>query len=166
MPSRLTPIRLIEAKRLLTHLVSQEPFGADRFVELLAGVMLDTPDIVSITAQQLELWNKDTDNIILGHNVFYTTVAEVVLNAAAIYRGETSEEPAPYEPREATQVDFDVWHRVRTTLRSNRDCLQRAASGSVSKGAWEAQAAACSRTLVELDQLLSNAGLIDSDKEV
>ena len=163
MPSRLTPIRLIEAKRLLTHLVSQEPFDADRFVELLAGVMLDTPDIVSITAQQLELWNKDTDSIILGHNVFYTTVAEVVLNAAAIYRGETSEEPAL---REATQADFDVWRRVRTTLRSNRDCLQRAASGSVSKGAWEAQAAACSRTLVELDQLLSNAGLIDSDKEV
>ena len=161
MSSRLTPIRLIEAKRLLTHLVSQEPFDADRFVELLAGVMIDTPDIVSITAQQLELWNKDTDNIILGHNVFYTTVAEVVLNAAAIYRGETSEEPAP---REATQADFDGWRRVRTTLRSNRDCLQRAAGGSVSKGAWEAQAAVCSRTLAEVDQLLSNAGMIDNDK--
>ena len=165
MSSRLTPIRLIEAKRLLTHLVSQEPFDADRFVELLAGVMIDTPEIVTVAARQLAKWNSetDTDNIILGHNVFYTTVAEVVLNAAAIYRGETSEEPAP---REATQADFDGWRRVRTTLRSNRDCLLRAAGGSVSKGAWEAQVAACSRTLAELDQLLSNAGLIDSDKEV
>lgn len=167
MSSRLTPLRQIEALRLLT---AVDQFDADHFIELMAEVILGTPNVVHTAALRLEAWNIQSPEHprFIMHDVEdgYNTIAEVVLDAAAIYRGETSEEPAPYEPRAATQADFDVWRRVLSTLRGNRDCFQRAAGGQVSRGAWEAQAAACSRALVELEQLLSNAGMADSDTEV
>lgn len=161
MTSRLTPLRQIEAKRLLTHLFSQEPFNADLFVELLAGVMVDTPEIITIAARQLEVWNESNNTGFLLKDVSYAEIAEVVLDAAAVYHGETSE-----ELHTATPADFDVWRRTLGALRGNRDCLLRAAGGQVSRGAWEAQAAACGRALADLEQLLGNAGMLDSDTEV
>lgn len=94
----------------------------------------------------------------------YAEIAEVVLDAATVYRGETLEEP--HKQRLPAAADLDVWCGILTTLRSNRDCFHRAASGSISKGVAEAQAAACSRGLLQLEQLLSNAGMTDDDKEI
>lgn len=157
MASRLTPLRQIEAKRLFA---ARDQFDADHFILLMAKIMLGTPNVVEAAAQQLESWNNDRCAI-GDQSPPYAEIAEIVLDAAAIYHGETSE-----EPRAATQADFDVWHRVLATLRGNRDCLERAAAGQVSRGAWEAQAAACGRALGDLEQLLGNVGLVTNDKEV
>lgn len=46
----LNPVRRIEAKKLLTYLVENEFFSADRFVDLLAEVMMGTPEIVMVVA--------------------------------------------------------------------------------------------------------------------
>lgn len=164
MSSRLTPLRQIEARRLLT---AVNQFDADHFIELMAEVILGTPNVVHTAALRLEAWNTQSPEHprFIIHNVKegYDTIAEVVLDAAAVYHGETSEEPAPCA---ATRANFDTWRRVLSTLRGNRDCLQRAAGGQISRGAWEDQAAASSRMMAELEQQLRNAGIASSDMEV
>jgi hypothetical protein len=51
MTSRLTPIRRIEAKRLITHLLAHERFDAEKFAEILAAVMIYTPEVVAVAAR-------------------------------------------------------------------------------------------------------------------
>lgn len=164
MVNPLSPVRRIEAKRMITHLFAHEQFDADRFVEILAGIMVETPEVVKVAARHLEAWNEDRRCIVWQElPARYEEVAEVVLDAAAIFRGETSED---VPPREATRADVEVWVRVAETLRGSRDCFLRAASGSVSRGAFEAQAAACNRSLTELLTLLGNGLVEPGDKEV
>jgi hypothetical protein len=155
----LNPVRRIEAKKLLTYLVENEFFNADRFVDLLAEVMAGTPEVVKVAAARLQSWN-DGDGSdrprFARQGTEYAEIAEVVLDAATVYRGETSEEP--YKQRLATTADLGVWRGILTTLRSNRDCFHRAASGSISKGVAEAQAAACSRAIRGLEEIMRNAG--------
>lgn len=164
MVNPLSPVRRIEAKRMIIHLFAHEQFDAERFVEILAGIMVETPEVVKAAARHLEAWNEDRRCIVWQElPARYEEVAEVVLDAAAIFRGETSED---VPPREATRADVEVWARVAETLRGSRDCFLRAASGSVSRGAFEAQAAACNRSLTELLTLLGNGLIEPGDKEV
>lgn len=166
MVNPLSPVRRIEAKRVITHLFAHEQFDAERFVEILAGIMVETPEVVKAAARQLLAWNNTGGGprlIIKDENTTPDDIAEVVLDAAAIFRGETSED---MPPREATRADVEVWARVAETLRGSRDCFLRAASGSVSRGAFEAQAAACNRALTELLTLLGNGLIEPGDKEV
>jgi hypothetical protein len=165
MVNPLTPVRRIEAKRVITHLFAHEQFDAERFVEILAGIMVETPEVVKVAARHLEAWNEDRRCIVWQElPARYEEVAEVVLDTAAIYRGGASAEVVP--SREATRADVEVWTRVSETLRGSRDCFLRAASGSVSRGAFEAQAAACNRALAELLALLGNGPDESGDKEV
>jgi hypothetical protein len=163
MVNPLSPVRHIEAKRMITHLFAHEQFDAERFVEILAGIMMETPEVVKVAARHLEAWNDNRCITEFSDFSVCEEVAEVVLDAAAIFRGETSE---GVPPREATRADVEVWARVAETLRGSRDCFLRAASGSVSRGAFEAQAAACNRSLTELLTLLGNGLIEPGDKEV
>jgi hypothetical protein len=166
MPSHLSPVRRIEAKRAITHLFAHEQFDADHFVNILAGIMVDTPEVVKTAARHLSTWNNTKDGprfIIEDENTTSDDIAEVVLDAAAIFRGETITEDSGDVSVEA---GFAIAQRISEALRGNRDCFQRAASGSVSRGAFEAQAAACSRALTDLQKLVGNAPSQDADKEV
>lgn len=167
MLSPLTPVRHREATRLLTHLITQEVFDADRFINLLAGVMAGTPEIVMVVAARLQSWNKGDGSArprFVLQDAEYAEIAEVVLDAATVYCGETLKEP--YKQRLATTADLGVWRGILTTLRSNRDCFHRAASGSISKGVAEAQAAACSRAIRGLEEIMRNAGEPVDDTKV
>lgn len=159
----LNPVRRIEAKKLLTYLVENEFFNADRFVDLLAEVIIGTPEVVKVTAHRLKAWNTDC-HAIEGNLPPYEEIAEVVLDAAAIYWGETLEEP--HKQRLPAAADLSVWCGILTTLRGNRDCFHRAASGSISKGVAEAQAAACSRAIRGLEEIIRNAGEPVDDTKV
>lgn len=174
MPNPLSPVRRIEAKRTLTHLFAHEPFDADHFVEILASVMVDAPEVVKVAARRLTVWNNTEDGfrfVIRNDGTTPEDIAEVVLDAAAIFRGETLAEDAEagtvsHEDASLAEASLTLAQRISETLRGSRDCFLRAASGSVSRGAFEAQAAACSRALADLQQLVGNAPSQDADKEV
>jgi hypothetical protein len=174
MPNHLNPVRRIEAKRILTHLFAHERFDADHFVEILAGIMVDTPEVVKAAARQLLAWNNTGDGprfIIKDENTTPDDIAEVVLDAAAIFRGETTAEDAdvcavPHEDASLAGAGLTLAQRICETLKGSRDCFLRAASGSVSRGAFEAQAAACNRALADLQRLVGNAPPQEADKEV
>jgi hypothetical protein len=174
MPKQLSPVRRIEAKRVLTHLFAHERFDADHFVEILAGIMVDTPEVVKAAARQLLAWNNTKYSprfIIKDENTTPDDIAEVVLDAAAIFRGETTTEVAdtcavPHEDASLAEASLALAQRISETLRGNRDCFLRSASGSVSRGALEAQAAACNRALADLHELLGNVPSPDADREV
>jgi hypothetical protein len=103
----LTPIRREEAKRLITHLFAHEPFDAELFVERLADVMLATPEIVSVVAHYLQIWNTsptaDKPPYFTMNTTTYQKITEVVLDEAAVYRGETTEEARPSYPKDFYQ---------------------------------------------------------------
>lgn len=163
----LNPIRRSEAKKLLTYLLENEFFDADRFVDLLAEVMAGTPEIVMVVAARLQSWNKGDGSArprFVLQDAEYAEIAEVVLDAATVYRGETLEEP--HKQRLPVAADLGVWRGILTTLRSNRDCFHRAASGSISKGVAEAQTAACSRAIRGLEEIMRNAGEPVDDTKV
>jgi hypothetical protein len=171
MPNPLSPVRRIEAKRVLTHLFAHEQFDADHFVEILAGIMVDTPEVVKVAARHLLAWNNTKGGprfIIKDKGTTPEDLAEVVLDAAAIFCGETTAEDADAcaVPHELTEASLTLVQRISETLRGSRDCFLRAASGSVSRGAFEAQAAACNRALADLQQLVGNAPSQEADKEV
>jgi hypothetical protein len=161
MASRLTPIRRIEAKRLITHLFAREQFDADRFAELLAGVMIDTPEVGAIAARHLEDWNNyghdksETPRFVMqGADAVYTTIAEVVLDAAAIYRGETTEEPNDYHPLNTYQT--------RSYLSQAAAHLRAVADGKTDRKRSETHAS----RLEEILRSLGNAEDAVDDREV
>jgi hypothetical protein len=165
MPNHLNPTRRIEAKRVLTHLVAHERFDAGHFIDILAAIMIDTPEVVKAAARQLLAWNNTGDGprfIIKDEGTTPDDIAEVVLDAAAVFRGDTSTEDDAVPP----EAGLTIAQRIHETLRGSRDCFLRAAGGSVSRGAFEAQAAACSRALADLQRLVGNAAPQDTDKEV
>lgn len=98
---KLSPVRRIEAKRLLVHLFAHEQLDAEVFIDKLAAVMIDVPEVVQVAARHLEDWNNfgQSGHTVKGTPRFtmsdtetgYEAIAEVVLDAAAIYRGETTE---------------------------------------------------------------------------
>ena len=165
MPNPLSPVRRIEAKRTLTHLFAHEPFDADHFVEILASVMVDAPEVVKVAARRLTVWNNTDDGfrfVIRNDGTTPEDIAEVVLDAAAIFRGETSTEDGDA----SSEASLTIAQRIHEVLRGSRDCFQRAAGGPVSRGAFEAQVAACSRALADLQKLVGNVPSQDADKEV
>jgi hypothetical protein len=158
----LSPVRRVEAKRVITHLFAHEQFDADRFVEILAGIMVETPEVVKVAARHLEAWNEDRRCIVWQElPPRYEEVAEVVLDAAAIFRGETTIEVGDTPP----EAGLAIAQHIHEVLRGSRDCFLRAAGGAVSRGAFEAQAAACNRALADLQRLAGNAPAQNTDKE-
>lgn len=159
MASRLSPLRRIEAKRLITHLFAREQFDADLFAELLAGVMIDAPDVVTVAARHLEKWNNyDGDHqsesprfVMQNADAGYESIAEVVLDAAAIYRGEIAEEPG-----------LLASEQVRSHLSQAAAHLRSVASGKTDRKRSEAHAS----RLEEILRSLGNAEGAIGDREV
>lgn len=156
MPSRLTPIRRIEAKRLITHLFAHERFDADKFAELLAGVMIDTPEIVAVAARALETWNNygrdRSDNprfVMQDADEGYASIAEVVLDAAAIYRGETTEEPNECMLPHVT--DLLTNEQVRSYLSQAASHLRAVASGKTDRKRSETHASRLENIVASMD---------------
>jgi hypothetical protein len=156
MTSRLTPIRRIEAKRLITHLFAHERFDADKFAELLAGVMIDTPEVVAVAARALEDWNNygrdKADNprfIMQDADAGYASIAEVVLDAAAIYRGETVEDSNEYEMPHVTGLLTN--EQVRSYLSQAASHLRAVASGKTDRRRSETHASRLENIVASMD---------------
>jgi hypothetical protein len=146
---------------VITHLFAHEQFDADRFVEILAGIMVETPEVVKVAARHLEAWNDNRCIAEFRDSSVCEEVAEVVLDAAAIFRGETTAEVGDAPP----EAGLAIAQHIHEVLRGSRDCFLRAAGGAVSRGAFEAQAAACNRALDYLQRLVGNAPSQNTDKE-
>lgn len=163
MASRLTPLRRIEAKRLITNLFAREQFDADLFAELLAGVMIDAPDVVTVAARHLEKWNNyggdhqsESPRFVMQNaDAGYESIAEVVLDAAAIYRGETAE-----ELNECTGLLTN--EQVRSHLSQAASHLRAVAGGKTDRKRSETHAS----RLEEILRSLGNAEVAIGDREV
>lgn len=162
MASRLSALRRIEAKRLITHLFAHEQFDADRFAELLAGVIIDTPEVVTVAARDLEDWNNfgrdraDSPRFVIQGNAdaSYESIAEVVLNAAAVYRGETTEDPNDCHP-------LNDYH-TRSRLSQAAAHLRAVADGKTDRRRSETHAS-------RLEEILKSLGNVEDttdDREV
>jgi hypothetical protein len=156
MPSRLTPIRRIEAKRLITHLFAHERFDADKFAELLAGVMIDTPEVVAVAARSLETWNNyghdksDTPRFVMqGAGTDYASISEVVLDAAAIYRGETTEDSNECTVPHVTGLLTN--EQVRSYLSQAASHLRAVASGKTDRKRSETHASRLENIVASMD---------------
>jgi hypothetical protein len=157
MVSRLTPLRRIEAKRLITNLFARKQFDADLFAELLAGVMIDAPDVVAVAAQYLEKWNNyDGDHqsesprfVMQDADEGYASIAEVVLDAAAIYRGETTEEPNECMLPHVTGLLTN--EQVRSYLSQAASHLRAVASGKTDRKRSETHASRLESIVASMD---------------
>jgi hypothetical protein len=156
MTSRLTPTRRIEAKRLIAHLFAHEPFDADRFAELLAGVMIDTPEVVAVAARALEAWNNygrdKSDNlrfVVQGAKTDYASISEIVLDAAAVYRGETTEDSNEYEMPHVTGLLTN--EQVRSYLSQAASHLRAVASGKTDRKRSETHASRLENIVASMD---------------
>jgi hypothetical protein len=127
--------------------------------------MVETPEVVKSAARQLLSWNNTEGGprfIIQDEGTTPDNIAEIVLDAAAIFRGETTIEVGDAPP----EAGLAIAQRIHEVLRGSRDCFLRAAGGAVSRSAFEAQAAACNRAMADLQKLVGNAPSPDTDKEV
>lgn len=155
---RLSPVRRIEAKRLLAHLVaSKKKFDAEEWVEKLAAVMIDTPEVVKTAAAHLRAWNTAGDEgdpdcthrftmRNCGHDG-YNVIAEVVLDAAALYRGETIESVEPDEYSNTETTDLLPYKQVIQILAYTQKFLQAVADGRHSPKRAEAHASHLSQVI-------------------
>lgn len=101
------PLRRQEAKRLLRNLHRQGDFDADTWLDRLTDVLNHTPEVVNVCARQLALWNeeiKEQLKFTATPEGSYGAIAEVVLDAAAIYNGESA------DPGETPIDVVDGWH--------------------------------------------------------
>lgn len=102
MPAYLNPTRRVEAKKIVKDLLNSGETDLDKWVSELIKVMQGVPPVVTFAARQLEEWNTEDDH---GPDKFqpgstsYLEITEVVLDAAAVYRGgihgELRDEPTP-----------------------------------------------------------------------
>jgi hypothetical protein len=93
----LSPLRKIEVIRLLESYMRSEPTDMDAFVDKLTEAIMSTPEVVKVTASKLHQWNQSLGNLDIG-SADCIAIAEIVLDAAAGYRGELAEE----QPRGTT----------------------------------------------------------------
>lgn len=97
MPHDLTPLRRLEARRTLQYLLDTQT-DADEIIDRLSAVMVGVPDVVVMAAHHLKAWNNtngedDPYFMITNEGITYGDIAERVLDAAAVYRGETTDAP-------------------------------------------------------------------------
>lgn len=88
-------LRRQEAKRLLKNLHKQGDFDADTWLDRLTDALAHTPEVVNVCARRLALWNEEVKEELkftATPEASYGAIAEVVLDAAAVYNGEPTDQ--------------------------------------------------------------------------